>query len=259
MHVDVCQRWNNRNTSYRPARETIDTSIYEIGDIDHSAAKDFIVKHHYSGSYPAAIARYGLYRNETLVGVCVYSDIMKNVLESIKIDIPMIELSRLVLLDDVEANGETWFMAETRRRLAKLDRADLILTHSDDMPRTSIDGTVTHVGHVGTIYQASNAVYVGRAKRNTLYLLPDGKVFSQRVQSKIRSREQGWQYSVNYLVKHGAKLPEKDEDLTKWLNHWRPLICRKYTHPGNHRYFIPIKSKIRKFLPDSLPYPKIKI
>lgn len=68
MKTDSVQRWRNGRASYRPAREVITTSDFEVAAIESDRiAKDFVTTHHYSGSYPAARFRYGLYLGEDLV------------------------------------------------------------------------------------------------------------------------------------------------------------------------------------------------
>lgn len=58
-----CQRWRDRVGSYRPAGEPIRTAEYELAPIaTDREARAFVERHHYSGSYPAACARYGLHR-----------------------------------------------------------------------------------------------------------------------------------------------------------------------------------------------------
>jgi hypothetical protein len=256
--VNACQRWRARRTTYRPAGETIDTRRHEVAEIqDDATAKAFVLEHHYEGSYPAAVARFGLYRDGRLAGVAVYSLVWPHVLESACIQAPTVELSRLVLENEVEANAETWMSGQMRRAFARDGRFELILAHSDDLPRVAVDGRIVHVGHVGVIYQASSAVYLGRARRNTLYLLSDGRVFSQRVQSKIRARDRGWRYGVDLLVERGAAPPGPSEDISAWLAHWRAALCRRVRHPGNHRYLIPVTARARRWAPTSLPYPKL--
>jgi hypothetical protein len=256
--VEVCQRWRSGRSTYRPAGETIQPRRHEVaeiaGDVD---AKAFVVTHHYEGSYPAAVARHGLYRHGVLVGVAVYAPVWAHVLASAMITAPTIELARLVLLDEVEANGESWFLARSRELLRRDGRAELVLSHSDDLPRATVNGRLVHVGHIGMVYQASSAIYCGRAVQNTQYLLPDGRVFSQRAQSKIRRRERGWRYSVELLVERGAERPEPGDDIRAWLTHWRAALCRRVRHPGNHRYLIPVSARARRWAPPSLPYPKL--
>lgn len=63
MSDDKCQRWTRRRDSYRPAGEPIDPSRYGVELIAEQVARDFVVREHYSGSYPAARCRVGLFRS----------------------------------------------------------------------------------------------------------------------------------------------------------------------------------------------------
>ncbi len=69
----LTQRWNKRRASYRPAGEVINTRAYEVAPLDETSAKTFVLTNHYSGTYPAARFRYGLYRGGTLCGTAVFS------------------------------------------------------------------------------------------------------------------------------------------------------------------------------------------
>src|SRR5205085_8204988 len=74
MLTDINQRWRERRATYRPAGEIISTREYEVAEIsDDKTARRFVEENHYSGSYPAAIVRFGLYRHALLVGVAVFS------------------------------------------------------------------------------------------------------------------------------------------------------------------------------------------
>jgi hypothetical protein len=77
---------------------------------DDREAKRFIIKHHYSRSYPAARRRFGLYREGNLVGCAIFSNPTntKSLTNVFNVDPCLLaELGRLVLLDEVEANGES--------------------------------------------------------------------------------------------------------------------------------------------------------
>lgn len=161
-----------------------------------------------------------------------------------------------VLLDGVRANGESWFLARCLDALRAEGWAGVV-SLSDPTPRTSASGAVVFGGHVGTIYQASNAVYTGRASPQTLRLLPDGSVFSNRAASKIRNGERGWRYAVEQLVAHGA--PEPRGDLHAWLREVVPVLTRPLRHRGNHRYLFPLTRAAKRVVPASLPYPKLGI
>lgn len=259
MITPSCQRWRERRESYRPAGETINTAKYEVASIDSdSTAKAFVVAHHYSGRYPAARQRIGIYRGPELVGVAVFSHPMQNkVLDHLPCPREAaVELGRLVLLDDVPANGESWFIARCFDLLRSIGYEGVI-SHADPVARTSADGRKVFPGHVGTIYQATNAVFAGRASPASLRLLPDGSVFSNRAASKIRKRERGWVYAVDQLVAAGARQPGPSECLRSWLAEATSTVTRPLRHHGNFRYLFGLTRAVRRRLPDSQPYPKL--
>src|SRR6185503_11808839 len=101
-----------------------------------------------------------------------------------------VELGRLVLLPSVKGNGETWFLARSFE-LLRANGFRVLLSHSDPVPRKNIDGKLVLPGHVGQIYQATNAVYAGRTKPTLHVLKPDGTIFSPRNMTKIRRAERG--------------------------------------------------------------------
>lgn len=261
MHTSVTQRWRDRRGSYRPAGETIRTSDYDVALIDSDRiAKAFVERHHYSASFPAARARVGLYRHAELVGVLVASQPAHNaVLDCLPGSdrATKAELGRLVLLDAVPSNGETWFMARAFALLAKERGIESLVSFSDPVPRTDAVGRATFPGHVGTIYQAFNASFQGRGSPGRLRLLPDGSVLSKRAISKIRARERGCDYAAALLEKHGAAPLKMDEDSAAWLGRWLPRLTRVLPHPGNYRYLFGLSRAVRKHLPTSLPYPKV--
>jgi len=251
------QRWRNQRAFYRPNGEVIRTSEYEIFAIEHDRdARGFIEAHHYSRSYPAARFRFGLYRHGSLAGVAVFSHpcndaVLTNVFHCSAID--AVELGRFVLLDNVPANGETWFLA---RCFEQLKREDLVgvVSFSDPVPRRTREGTIVHPGHIGTIYQAFNGCYLGLGARRTLLLLPDGSVLNARTVQKIRRMERGWKYAAALLERFGADAISGDP--VAWLDRWLPALTRRLHHPGNHKYAWPLQRSARKWMPISMQYPK---
>jgi hypothetical protein len=73
---DWCQRWNDRRHSWRHIREGgFNHRNYRVAPLDEHTAKRFVLRHHYSGSYPAALRRFGLYHvadGEQLLGVAIF-------------------------------------------------------------------------------------------------------------------------------------------------------------------------------------------
>jgi hypothetical protein len=255
------QRWRDRRGSYRPAGETIDTRRYEVASIEaDSGPKAFVVAHHYSGSYPAARFRFGLYRSGALVGIAVFSHPTRDsVLTSVfpcEV-LEAVELGRFVLLDDVPGNGETWFLGRCFEQL-RSESLMGVLAMSDPAKRTRSDGSVCFAGHIGNIYQAHNARYIGQAPPRTIRILPNGSVFSARAAQKIRSLDRGCEYAAAQLERAGAPRFD-DSDPRRWLRTALAATTRTMRHPGNHKYAWALNRRIRRQLPDGMPYPKFDV
>jgi hypothetical protein len=255
------QRWRHGAACYRPPDQPIRTADYDVVELSSDAvAKAFVLEHHYSGSYPAARWRFGLFHRGILEGVAVFSHpcndrVLTNVFPGRAAD--SVELGRFVLLDAVPGNGETWMLGQCFRRLRRAGLAG-ILAFSDPCRRVNYLGLAVFGGHIGTIYQAHNAVYLGRGTARTLTLLPDGSILSDRAQQKVRAVERGLGYSVGRLLAFGAEPPRSlaPAYLSAWLRVWKDRLCRLVRHRGNHKYAWALHRHIR--LPRSLPYPKQK-
>ena len=84
------------------------------------------------------------------------------------------EIGRLVLLDNVPANGETWILGRCFELLQATGLRG-VLSFSDPMPRRSVlSGSLVMPGHVGTCYQAVNDIYLWRSIHCTERLLRSG-------------------------------------------------------------------------------------
>lgn len=243
----LCQRWREHRESYRPAGEPIDPSRYGVEIVEKTDAKRFVVAHHYQGNYPAQRLAVGLFRSRAwitseLVGVAVFSvPGSEAVLPCWFPDVAddAAELGRFVLLDEVPANGETWFLARALRAVKRELRLRAILSFSDPMQRVSIlDGHVVTPGHIGTIYQAHNAAYMGRGTARTEILLPSGEVFSEQDRCKIRGDKRGAAAAYRRLMAWGAPARQPFEDGKAYLA--RALadtsIFRRVRHPGRLAY-----------------------
>lgn len=257
------QRWRDRRTSFVGNDDLFNPRDYEVSACDGKGSdtlvKAFIEQHHYSGSYPAARERILLHhRSGELVGAAVFSHpCAEAVLEPLPCDrLEGVELGRFLLLDKlrdghgVGGHGESWFFARARKILRERGYKAL-LSYSDPMPRRALDGTLVLPGHVGRIYQASNAVYSGRSGKELHVLKPDGTIFSPRSMSKIRKWERGAQKCVDELVAIGATPPTvrdlADRDARRaWM--WREIFatCRRLRHGGNHSYVWAIDARLRR-------------
>jgi hypothetical protein len=185
--------------------------------------------------------RIGLFRERSLVGVCVFSIPINNSV------VPRYtgqaadrgaELGRFVLLDEVPYNAESYFLAGAFKVLREL-RPELtaVVAYSDPMPRATAAGQIVLPGHVGIAYQASNARYLGRASSKTLHLAPSGVALSTRAVSKVRLQEHGAESAEKRLVRLGAPPRTLGQHPADWINGvLAGNTFRRVRHPGNHIY-----------------------
>jgi hypothetical protein len=270
MLATVCQRWQNKRTSFRPAGELFNPGRHEVVVLSESDARGFITEHHYSGSMPASRFRAGLMRKmpfgrDVLAGVAVFSVPMQAAVLSrhLKADVQTgAELGRFVLLDEVEGNGETYFLAAANRLLARETPIRAVVSYSDPIARVCEDGRILKPGHIGVIYQASGFRMVGRSSPRTLVLTGSGLVISDRALSKIRNQEQGHAYAYQQLLAAGAPERKFGEDPRSYVQRALQSGCfTRHRHPGNFVYTYAVGSPAEKrrimsgFAP-ALPYPK---
>src|SRR5206468_753503 len=115
--------------------------------------------------------RFGLYQRGTLAGVALFGPpASANAHRAVFPTLASAEgltLGRLVLLDEVPANGESWFVARCFERLR--DRGVVAVEScADPEPRTDAAGERVFRGHLGVVYQATNGRYRGRTRPSTL-------------------------------------------------------------------------------------------
>jgi hypothetical protein len=156
---------------------------------------------------------------------------------------------------------ESWFIARCHTALAQTGIRGVV-SFCDPVARTTTDGTLITPGHVGFIYQASNAIYTGRSTPRTLTVLRDGTVLNDKTRQKIRRQEQGHEYAERLLIHRGARPPRGGEAPTDWLpTALADAGARQIRHHGCHRYVFRLgtsahdRERVRIGLP-ALPYPK---
>jgi hypothetical protein len=268
------QRWQLGSPRWRPADEdTFDPDRYEVVPIPETIATDYIRQHHYAKTLPSTTHRYALLDHagdEPLVvgvatlGVPMCSKVLTNTFPELTPYQESLEFNRLVLSEQVPANGESWFCARVFRHAAAEHDVRGVLTFADPVPRWRITGDRPELikpGHVGIVYQALGFTAVGRSTPRTLILLPDATALTARALAKVTGCERGAGGVIDRLVTFGATPPAPGTDPRPWLaNALRTIGARRIRHPGNHRYALRIgtraqRTRTRIALP-STPYPK---
>jgi hypothetical protein len=258
-----------------------DPARYSVAEVTEAVARAYVVTHHYSGTYPAAARRYGMFvatdDGPDLVGVAVFgipasARVLTGVFPDLEPYVATPELSRLVLegedhtrtggagtalADRAPGNSESWFIARCFERLAA-DGVRGVVAFADPVPRRAA-GRVIFPGHVGTIYQASNAVLTGRGTPRTVTVLPDGTTLSDRALQKVRRQERGHGYVERRLAGLGAT-GAPGADPARWLRDaLEDVGAVRLRHPGCLRYAMITSRRDRRrvrIAGTALAYPK---
>lgn len=246
------QRWRHRRHSWRRTSEGgFDPDRYVVAPVEEAASRAFVVEHHYARSFPAAILNVGLFdrtaegarghpgrhTGSLVLSVPVQAAVLTGVFPDLEPYRESAEVGRLVLLDECPSNSETFFMARALRIAAELGIVACV-AFSDPVPRrNTLTGEIVLPGHIGTVYQAANAIYTGRSAPTTKLLLPDGTILNSRSLQKVRAHERGAAGVERRLVELGAPPRSAHEEPGVWLR--RALLAvraHRFRHSGMHRY-----------------------
>ena len=261
MEANFTQRWRERKALFLQRQVFFNPRRHNIEIIPAKLAAGWITEHHYLGSFPSATICFGIFRNGELAGVAVLGTAQhKNTIPNVfgaTHSKDCLLLQRFALLDALEFNAESYFLARVRA-LLKREGYCGILTMSDDTPKTDAAGNIIFPGHIGTIFKSDNAVYLGRSARSNEYLFADGIVLSNRSFSKLVNDEPGWKYMARKLEDHGAnECPATASARREWGFYWRGRLTRKQQNFGKLRYAWSLHPKIS--LPPSIPYPRFRL
>lgn len=263
-----CQRWtDHRPTWTHPDGPRFTPARYDVLPVPEHTARPFVERHHYAASWPAARLTYGMvtpdplpgaapFQGGWLAGVAVLSipmskPVLTNVFPTLEPYRESLELGRFVLVDAVPANGESWLLARVHT-LAARDGVRGLVSFSDPMPRTRTrpDGAREQItpGHVGLIYQATNAVALGRGTARTLTYVPSrGMVLPDRALSKLRNGERGGDAVERRLVALGAPTRPATTPPARWLPVALDAVgATRVRHPGNYRYAWPLGTRSQR-------------
>jgi hypothetical protein len=147
-----------------------------------SEIREFVEKNHYSHNLNGIKVSFcfsAKWKDE-LIGAVIYGAMSTTAWRKFSdSEQKVLELRRLVFLDNVGKNAESRIIGYTLRWLRKnAPQVEIIVSYAD--PR---------YGHVGTIYKASNFKYVGLSGKDTGFLDPEtNRVYHSRA---LRTKYKG--------------------------------------------------------------------
>jgi hypothetical protein len=145
-----------------------------VGPVGTREGSRFIARHHYAGGGGGNATCVGLYRGVELVGVAAFAspvsgDAAASVFGPDHYDRVM-DLQRFVLVEEAPKNTESWFLVRALREYKRRRPETWAVTSFADATQ----------GHLGTIYQATNAIYSGQGAATTQYIDQSGALRSNR-------------------------------------------------------------------------------
>jgi hypothetical protein len=129
---------------------------YEVKEIEKSLAQKINVENHYLHRKAPCMQSFGLFQkaNGKLVGILMFgvsasSTLLKGICGPDEAK-NVLELTRLWIEDGTPKNTESYFIAQCLKRAAR----EIIVSFAQN-----------DVGHVGTVYQATNWLYTGLSSK----------------------------------------------------------------------------------------------
>lgn len=156
---------------------------FKVKPCDRKEVKEFIETYHYSHNINGVISDYCFKlvdNNEIMVGAMIYGRLaMRNQYKKYcSNEADIIELRRLVCIDNTPKNTESYFIGHTLRWLKKNTSIKKVISYAD-----------TTYGHTGIIYKASNFKHVGQTVPiKVICREPDKKLFHDKA---IRTKYKG--------------------------------------------------------------------
>jgi hypothetical protein len=180
----VVSLWDVEDVETMPAVR--DMSVWPVSAAD---VREFARRYHYSQSANNAMWRWGLWHGPTLLGVVSYNLPTRRTQASVFGDehAPRIwHMTRLALAENAPRNSESRLIGGSLRAIAR-DHPDVWAV---------ITFAASSAGHIGYVYQATNAIYTGTGGSSAFYTDSAGHRRATNLSgwcvTRERAAEMGW-------------------------------------------------------------------
>lgn len=210
---------------------------YSIKRISYREAMRIVVANHYLHRKCASSHSFGLFLDGDIKGVICYgtpsSAPLRNTLCGPENALNVAELMRLWVCDSVPRNGESYLIGNTLRHCGK----EVVVSYAE-----------VAMGHVGTVYQATNWIYTGLSARRRQFKIEGVTTHCQRLADMHTAQElreiygdrfaYEWRPPKHRYVWINAKGRRKKELMAKLAYGPQPYPKLTQPHParaGNRR------------------------
>lgn len=216
---------------------TASVTDFIVKEVPFNVVSPFIEKWHYSHSAKGQSPKhcFALMHDGDMIGGMIYGFFaMRNQWKKYSIygvdeEFEVIELRRLVCIDETPRNTESYFIGQTIKWLKKNTNYKIIVSYADP-----------HHGHAGTIYKATNFYHVG--------MTSPGKIINfngQRYHDKcIRD------INKSHFRKTGERVLA--QSAVRLISALESGEAKMVETPGKHIYVMPLNKKSKKLIVQSL-------
>ena len=200
----------------------------DIKEVELKQVRKFIETHHYSRNVNGLKVSkcYGLYIENELKGALLFGQLSTTAWKKYATnEKDIVELRRMVVLDDMPKNTGTFFLSKAIKMIKKSTKFKIIVSYADP-----------YHGHCGIIYQAANWSYWGETATDVLLKTPEGKLYHSRAMR----------------TKYKGKLKPFAERLVALE---RGGLLEKVNIPGKHVYIYQLTGKHHRSNKKQYPKP----
>ena len=216
---------------------TASVTDFTVREVPFNVVAPFIEKWHYSHSAKGQSPKncFALMHEGDMIGAMIYGFFaMRNQWKKYSVygvddEFEVIELRRLVCIDETPRNTESYFIGQTIKHLKKNTNYKIIVSYADP-----------HHGHAGTIYKATNFYHVGMTSPGKI-IDYNGKRYHDKCIRDINKA---------HLRKTGERIPA--QSAVRLINALESGEAKMVETPGKHIYVMPLCKKSKKLIEQSL-------
>lgn len=150
-------------------------SIFYIKKVNYKTAMDMVIKYHYLHRKTPCSFAFGLFtiKDDEIIGIITYgtpsSSSLRQGICGFDERFNVIELTRLWISDTAPKNSESFLIGNT----IKLVDKEIIVSYAE-----------IGMGHLGTVYQATNWIYTGLSAKRKIWQVKNINVHSQTMSDR---------------------------------------------------------------------------
>jgi|TARA_B100000900_G_scaffold375519_2_gene357683 hypothetical protein len=187
---------------------------YIVEKCPRSQVVDFIEKYHYSKNMNGLKTSYcfKLMDGNNMIGAIVYGKIGMGGVEQKYTNNPdkILELKRLVCVDDTPKNTESYFIGSTLRWLQRNTDLDMIISYADKS-----------FGHEGVVYKATNFEFKGETQPGRVIMYNGFRYHDKTIRTKHNGKFKPFALEIRKALENGKAKYEKTKPKNIYIYHFK--------------------------------------